>query len=133
MGYDDRSMNVQPKAPFLETYKGLDNAPWEVTPQAVQGLLRQDTDFLLLDCRTAEEWEAGAIEGAVNLPLQQVSTRTEELDPHRCQPIITYCRNGRRSIIVAKYLRLAGFLHVRSMAGGFEAWVSLSACPQSKT
>ena len=126
MGYDDPGMNVQPNNAVRNPGHGLDNTTWEITPLDVQDLLRHEQDFLLLDCRTAEEWETDAIKGSMNIPLQQVSTRTVELDSHRSQPIIAYCRTGRRSIVVAKYLRLAGFLHVRSMAGGYEAWIAIS-------
>lgn len=126
MGYDDPGMNVQHDSQVRKPEQALDNSPWEVTPLDVQALLEQGQAFLLLDCRTAEEWESGAIERSMNLPLQQVSTRSVELNPHRNQPIITYCRTGRRSIVVAKYLRLSGFLHVRSMAGGYQAWVEMT-------
>ncbi|MEE2908258.1 MAG: rhodanese-like domain-containing protein, partial [Planctomycetota bacterium] len=66
-----------------------------------------------------------------NLPLQQFSTRGQELAVHRERPIVIYCRTGRRSAIVAKYLHLSGFLHVRSMAGGMEAWTEDSRSSSS--
>ncbi|MCH2133286.1 MAG: rhodanese-like domain-containing protein [Phycisphaerales bacterium] len=102
------------------------NAPWELTPEDVVELQRRGDDFLLLDCRSGEEWESGGIKGAISLPLQQMSTRCPELEPHRKRPIVIYCRTGRRSVIVAKFLKLAGFDHVRSMAGGYEAWTSMN-------
>lgn len=125
-------MNLKRNVPIPHPTSGFDNTPWEVTTSTVRDLIRGGEDFLLLDCRTAEEWETAAIEGSLNLPLQQVSTRCAELDPHRRQPIIIYCRTGRRSAIVAKYLHVSGFLHVRSMAGGMEAWMEASL-PTSRT
>ena len=116
-------MSVQRKSPVPHTNTSVDNAPWEVTIGCVAELIQRDEDFLLLDCRTQEEWETNGIEGAVNLPLQQFSTRCHELEHLRSRPIVIYCRTGRRSAIVTKYLHMTGFLHVRSMAGGIEAWL----------
>tara|TARA_B100001059_G_scaffold1560_1_gene1317 strand:- start:26487 stop:26861 length:375 start_codon:yes stop_codon:yes gene_type:complete len=103
----------------------LDNAPWELAPETVHQLMQKEEDFLLIDCRTAMEWEDGSIDNALNLPLQQFSTRFNELEAHRDKPIVIFCRTGSRSVIVAKFLRLAGFEHVRSMSGGYEAWGTL--------
>ena len=100
----------------------LDNSEWEISHETVRQLMENGEDFLLLDCRTQMEWENGAIQNAVNLPLQQFSTRFCELENHRKRPIVIYCRTGSRSVIVAKFLQLAGFEHVRSMSGGYEAW-----------
>lgn len=105
----------------------LDNSPWEVTPKQVHQLVEKGEDFLLLDCRTSMEWEQGAIENAIHLPLQQFSTRFSELESHRDRPIVIYCRAGNRSVIVAKFLQLAGFKHVRSMSGGYEQWLTIAA------
>ena len=62
--------------------------------------------------------------GRDQLPLQQFSTRFNELEGHRDKPIVIFCRTGSRSVIVAKFLRMAGF-GVRSMSGGYEAWKTL--------
>ena len=100
----------------------FDNTAWELSTTMVRTLILQEQDLLLLDCRTSEEFEAGHLPGAVLLPLQEMTTRGHELLPHRDRPTVIYCRTGRRSAIVAKFLGLAGHAHVRSMAGGIEAW-----------
>ncbi len=104
----------------------LDNSNWELTPDTVRQLIEKGEDFLLLDCRTPMEWETGSIDHAINLPLQQFSTRFSEVEPHRDKPIVVFCKSGNRSVIVAKFLQLAGFKHVRSMSGGYEAWINHS-------
>ncbi len=98
-----------------------------MTTSCVARLIDRGEEFLLVDCRTKEEWEADGLQDALNLPLQQCSTRMHELEAHRTRPIVTYCRTGRRSAIVTKYLHMSGFLHVRSMAGGIEAWLEHSS------
>jgi rhodanese-related sulfurtransferase len=76
----------------------------------------------LLDVREPFEWQAGRIEGAVHIPLQQVlDGRTESLDPDR--PVVIYCKTANRSEVARLMLEARGFeAHV--IAGGSEAWVS---------
>jgi rhodanese-related sulfurtransferase len=79
-------------------------------------------DVQLLDVREPFEWEAGRIEGAVHIPLQEVlDGRTEGLDQNR--PVVIYCKTANRSEVARLMLEARGFeAHV--MAGGSEAWVS---------
>lgn len=95
---------------------------WEIHPEDVPAMLEHNPACVLLDCRTPQEFEADRLEGARLLPMQELSVRVDELDDLRDQPIIIYCRTGRRSRIVARYLVHRGFTHIRSMAGGIEAW-----------
>ncbi len=78
-------------------------------------------DVQLLDVREPFEWEAGRIEGAVHIPLQEVlSGRTEDLDPSK--PVVVYCRTANRSEVARLMLEAKGYeAHV--MSGGSEAWV----------
>lgn len=115
-------MSFQQKIPVPHANSRVNNTHWEVTIDSVAHLLKTSEDFLLLDCRSREEWEENRIPDAMNLPLQQFSTRCHELENHRDRPIVVYCRTGRRSAILAKFLHLSGYPHVRSMAGGIEAW-----------
>ena len=64
---------------------------------------------LLLDVRTPQEYRAGHIEGAINLPVQQLSLRIDELRDWRDQDIIIYCQSGARSREATALLRRAGF------------------------
>jgi rhodanese-related sulfurtransferase len=75
----------------------------------------------LLDVREPFEWEAGRIEGAVHIPLEDVlSGNTTELDPSK--PVVVYCRTANRSEVARAMLEARGYeAHV--MAGGSEAWV----------
>ena len=95
---------------------------WEILPQDVPGLRRQFEDMLLLDCRTEAEYRVDHLHGAVLLPVQELSLRESELEPWKHRVVAVYCRSGRRSHIVARYLAERGFECVRSVAGGLEAW-----------
>lgn len=62
----------------------------------------------VVDVRTPQEFAAGHVPGAVNVPFDEVTRRTAELgDPDA--PLVLYCRTGRRSGIAAEALRRLGY------------------------
>lgn len=63
---------------------------------------------LLLDVRSPEEFAEGHIEGAVNVPFDEVTARLAELGPSS-RPVVAYCHSGRRSAIAATALRGRGY------------------------
>lgn len=77
-------------------------------------------EFLLLDVRQPEEYEAGHIPGALLIPLGEIEARQDELD--RSRKVITYCRSGRRSMAAAIALCGLGFPAVLSVEGGVANW-----------
>ncbi len=96
----------------------------DIQPRDVQQRLEDGEDLLLLDCRTQEEWSICHIEGALLIPLQEMSLRVEELESHREHPIVVYCHKGARSMIITRLLRHIGFTDVYSMQGGIDRWAA---------
>jgi len=85
---------------------------------------------LLLDVREPGEYAAGALTGAINIPRGMLEVKADPaMPPHdarltdRTQPIIAYCASGGRSLLAAATLQEMGFNNVKSMAGGFTAWL----------
>ena len=80
------------------------------------------TDVTLLDVRRPEELvgELGALEGAINMPLDRLDAERLTLD--KDAPLVVFCRSGGRSGIAARALEAAGFTKVASMHGGMLAW-----------
>lgn len=64
---------------------------------------------LYVDVRRADEWQAGHIEGALHIPVEELEQRWQELVPHQDRQIVLYCRSGRRSGIALDLLRQKGF------------------------
>jgi rhodanese-related sulfurtransferase/rubrerythrin len=93
-----------------------------LAPVEVKAVLGKDKkgEFLLLDVRQPEEYEAGHIPGAMLIPLGQLEARQEELE--RDKKIITYCRSGHRSMAAAIALCGLGFKDVRQLEGGILNW-----------
>lgn len=99
------------------------NAPegWgNVKPVDVNEMMINGDSFFLLDNRRADEFEAGHIDGAVNIPLEEMMSRLDEIDPS--SKIVVYCRSGVRGLIGALALRLNGYESVVNMSGGFLGW-----------
>lgn len=61
----------------------------------------------LVDVRTPEEFAAGHLPGAINLPVQELERRMVELEPQE-RPVVVYCRSGSRSADAARLLQSAG-------------------------
>lgn len=74
----------------------------------------------LIDVRQSYEWDAGHIDGAVHIPLEEMPVRASGLD--RDREIVVACRTGSRSSFATAALREAGFAAF-NLGGGLRAWV----------
>lgn len=73
---------------------------------------------LVIDVRTPGEFASGAIEGAINIPYDQIAGRIGGVEPDTNRVIIVYCRSGARSDAAMKSLEQIGYTQVVN-AGGF--------------
>ena len=73
----------------------------------------------LIDVRYSNEWHVGHIEGAVNIPEEDLPDRVDEVD--RSRPVVVVCRAGTRSAEAAEWLRGQGF-DAQSLDGGMLSW-----------
>ena len=69
-------------------------------------------EYVLLDVRMKEEYQAGHIEGALLIPDFELENEMEEKLPDKTMPIFVYCRSGYRSKKAAKVLADAGYKKV---------------------
>ncbi len=76
----------------------------------------QKQSLQIVDVRTAAEWNAGHLDGAVWIPLDELRQRVHELDPSKTT--LTVCRGGQRAYYAGRILRQNGFKDVRTLAGG---------------
>ena len=74
----------------------------------------------LVDVRTPEEFAAGHIPGAINIPVQQLDARMSELQP-KTAAVVVYCRSGHRSGNAARMLKSEGFAAVHDL-GPMNRW-----------
>ena len=85
-------------------------------PTAAQARL---SELHLLDVREPDEWQAGHISGAQQIPLGQLRERLAEIPKDRT--ILAVCRHGNRSDAASRGLRTLGYT-VENLEGGVTAW-----------
>ena len=83
----------------------------------------QDTDYILVDVRTAEEFESGHIQDAVNFDFYSESFDNDILTLDKSSSIILYCRTQNRSTKTANYLKENGYKEITVLVGGITSWV----------
>src|SRR5262245_31665615 len=71
----------------------------------------KDANLVVLDVRTPEEFAAGHLPGARNIPHDQLADRLGELAGAKDKDVVVYCRSGRRSAMALDTLSKNGFKH----------------------
>ncbi len=74
----------------------------------------------LIDVREPNEFDAGHILGARNIPLSQLKMRLKEIRPDK--PVYLYCQSGTRSGRAAQLLYKKGYKDLSHLQGGFKKW-----------
>jgi phage shock protein E len=90
----------------------------DVSNQQLRDLVSQGAR--LVDVRTTAEFESGHIEGAENVPVDEVATAAAGWD--KTAPVVLYCASGARSLNASGYLKAQGFSHVYNLTSGIAAW-----------
>lgn len=83
-------------------------------------LIKNMNDYQLIDVRQPSEFVICKIDGSVNIPLDQLLNRLDEIN--RDKIIIMICHHGVRSLNAAMLLKSVGFNNVLSLSGGVEKW-----------
>lgn len=86
--------------------------------------LSQDSNVILLDVRTEKEYVAGAIEGSIHIPLDQLRDRLTDLD--KSKSVYVNCKSGQRSYIACRILEQHGFT-CSNLSGGYEFYHIVTA------
>ncbi|HEX2699779.1 MAG TPA: molybdopterin-synthase adenylyltransferase MoeB [Acidimicrobiales bacterium] len=76
----------------------------------------------LLDVREPDEYEQGAIPGAVHIPRGHLEGQVEGKMPDKSKPVMVMCSGGFRSAFAAKTLQDLGYADVVNVMGGFNRW-----------
>lgn len=69
----------------------------------------------LIDVRSTVEFNQGALDGAINMPIDRFQFLTDAID--HTKPVLLYCRTGTRSEMVKRYLEQLGFDQVHNIGG----------------
>jgi rhodanese-related sulfurtransferase len=94
---------------------GLSVGPTEAVQLMNQGAL-------VLDVRSRDQYDAGHVIDARNVPSADLSLSVETLKKYREKPVLTCCETGMTASAAARTLREQGFSKVASLRGGLQAW-----------
>lgn len=92
-----------------------------ITPLEYQNQFGDSSSHLLIDVRTPEEFASGHIQNAVNISVETLQARLDEVP--RGTPVVVYCRTGNRSASAAQILIEGGYQPVYDL-GGIQDWVA---------
>lgn len=91
-----------------------------ISQQELVAQLESGEAPLILDVRTAEEYEAGHIPGAINIHFREIGERLDEIPNNG--PIVVYCERGIRANIAETTLRDAGIDSILHLEGDISLW-----------
>lgn len=89
---------------------------------ARDALSQREQGAVLIDVREQDEFDQGAVPGAIHIPRGFLESRIEDIVRDRDAPVVVYCAGGARSLFGAESLGQMGYSNVSSMAGGFNGW-----------
>jgi len=92
----------------------------EVDTQGAADLISKGA--LVLDVREPEEFDQGALAGAIHIPRGHLEAQVESRVADKQAPVVVYCAGGVRSAFAARTLAELGYTDVVSMDGGFGRW-----------
>ena len=84
-------------------------------------MMEEETDYIILDVRTAEEFKEKRIPGAINIPNETIGTEEIPELPDKEQLILVYCRSGNRSKQASEKLAALGYTNIIEF-GGINDW-----------
>ena len=83
----------------------------------------QDSDYILIDVRTKDEFDLGHIDNAINLDFYSDTFQNEILSLPKNEKIVLYCRTNNRSSKTATILKQNGYRDILVISGGITEWV----------
>ena len=93
----------------------------QVTAEEAIALMEKESGYIILDVRTAQEYNEKHIPKAVNIPNESIGTEEIPALPDKNQLILVYCRSGNRSKQASEKLAALGYTNIVEF-GGINSW-----------
>ncbi len=93
----------------------------DINVKELKEKLDKGEDFILIDVREPHEHAEFNVGGEL-IPLGDIPIKMHDLDDHKEDEIVVYCRSGKRSATAQEFMRQSGFKNVRNLEGGMLAW-----------
>lgn len=89
----------------------------QISQKEAKMLMDTESDYIIIDARTQEEFDEGHIEGAILIPEYEIEEKAPNLISDKNTLILVYCRSGRRSKIASEALVQLGYTNVKEFGG----------------
>ncbi|MFT5874195.1 MAG: rhodanese-related sulfurtransferase [Clostridium sp.] len=93
-----------------------------VSAEEAYTLINDDSEFIILDVRTKEEYDGGHIPGAKLIPVQILPMKIAELSKYKDKPVLVYCASGGRSPRAVDTLANNSFENIFHLSRGISSW-----------
>ena len=93
----------------------------QISQEEAISMMEEESGYIILDVRTPEEFSAGHIPGAINIPNEVIGTEEIQELPDKDQLIFVYCRSGNRSKQASQKLAALGYTNILEF-GGITTW-----------
>jgi len=100
-----------------ETAENTEPGWHTISAEEALTMMEESDNYILIDVRTEEEYNALRIEGAILIPDFEIRERAEAELPDKDATILVYCRSGRRSASAAEILSSLGYTNVYDIGG----------------
>ena len=88
-----------------------------ITAEQAKQMMDRESDYIILDVRTLEEYVQGHIPNAILIPDYDIEEKAEEVLKDKNQLILVYCRSGRRSKLASEKLVQLGYTNIYEFGG----------------
>ncbi|MEV0972337.1 rhodanese-like domain-containing protein [Microtetraspora glauca] len=105
----------------------VDRPSQTIDPASARALIASNPDVLVVDVRTAAEFETAHIQSAVNLPLDQVDAHLRQIVADAGGTMLLICQSGGRATQAQNKLCEAGLPDTVVLSGGMNAWIASGA------
>jgi rhodanese-related sulfurtransferase len=96
----------------------------DLTVSQFKEYLAKNPTTILLDVRTPEEFTAGHLKNAINIPVNDADFDAKVLNFDKTKTVMVYCRSGHRSVIASGKLLTLGFVSILNLEKGINSWLS---------
>ena len=93
-----------------------------LAPAAFEKKIKETVDAVVLDVRTAEEFQTGKVPNAVNVDFNNPAFKSIMNGQNKEKPYFVYCAKGGRSAKAVSLMKEFGFKNVYDLEGGMSAW-----------
>lgn len=107
---------------LLMLVSGVGHAAGSESVDALSTAIEAGKAPLIIDVRSEDEYLAGHVPGARLIPHDQMANYLDSLAAFKDEPVVLYCRSGKRAGMASEVLEANGFSKVQILDGSYQAW-----------